>query len=134
MDAVWGEEYMDNFNRWTVRWANAYEETGRKLPRFTRSGNRTSGMRHFLGHITAYAGGRVPLHVLQERFQARLQNGWLYAQGLKREEFNFLPEGKKLPGSIPPFYVISAWEVIKSGELNDSVAKVILPPQLANKL
>lgn len=130
MNAVWGEEFMDNYNSWTAAWANAYEETGRRLPKLDKSGNRTSGMRHFLGELTALAGGQLAFDEFKAHFEARIVNGSTYARGLGKSPTDILPEGKQFPGSIPPHFTESAWEVIKSRELIQKVPEISLPPDL----
>lgn len=128
MNAVWGKEYMDHFNRYTTRWANTYEQDVGTLPRLEESGNRTSGMRHFLGHLTAYAyEGGISQQTFEGRMGDRLTNGYLYSQGKKRKDMSGkgYPENKSRPGSIPPGFVQSCWEVVKSGVLKDGVPEEI---------
>ncbi|OGM25845.1 hypothetical protein A2962_00355 [Candidatus Woesebacteria bacterium RIFCSPLOWO2_01_FULL_39_61] len=130
MNAVWGEKFMENYNAWTVAWANTYEETGRKLPKLDQSGNRTSGMRHFLGELTALAAGHLSFDKFKEHLEARIVNGSTYTRGLGKSPTDILPESKRFPGSIPPYFVDSAWEVIKSRELIQKVPEISLPPDL----
>ena len=129
MDAVWGAVFMDNYNLWTVQWANEYEKTGRKLPKLDISGNRTSGMRHLLGEITAYAAGKLSFDDFKEKMDARIVNGFTYAKGLGKTATTFLPEDKRFPGSIPPYFTENAWNVVKSRDLVEKVPVVILPSE-----
>lgn len=120
MDAVWGEGYMSNYNRWTETYADEYEEqTGKKLPRLEISKTRVSGMRHWLGELTAYAAGAITFEQYQERSGARLRNGYARATGGKLEEATFLADEKRFPGSIPPGFVGDAWEKVKSRTLKN---------------
>ncbi len=128
MDAVWGGEFMDRYNSWTVSWANAYEEAGRKLPKLDQSGNRTSGMRHLLGLITAYAAEQIPFDQFKVQMEGRLVNGFTYAKGLGRSPTDFLPDDKKFPGSIPPLYVEETWSHIKNNNFSSEVPKPAIPP------
>lgn len=126
MNAVWGEDVIDNYNKWTVCWADSYEEKGRRLPKLQQSGNRTSGMRHFLGEMTAYAAGVMPFEVYKERTEARMVNGYTYSRGLGKTATDFLPDNKKYPGSIPSGFTEDVWNVIKSKELIRGVPEVNL--------
>ena len=131
MDAVWGQQYIDNFNKWTTNWANKFEEiTGKRLPRLEKSKNRTSGMRHFLGELTAYAGGYMPLTDFRKRLTVRLQNGRDRYQGMSRKDLlkaNWLADDKHYPGSIPPGYVAYAVGAIRSQSFKYGVPGIVIP-------
>ena len=114
MDAVWGKGYVDNYNQWTNAYADEYEEqTGKKLPELDQSGSKVSGMRHWLGELTAYASETITIEQYRERQGARLRNGYARATGAELEEVNFLADDKKYPGSIPPGFVDDAWDMVK---------------------
>jgi len=124
MDAVWGKDFMDNYNTWTEKWADAYESKGKSLPRLGKSKKRTSGMKHFLGLITAYAAEQIDFEEFREQMEVRLIGGFTYARGMGKVPSNILAEGKKYAASIPPGFAKSAWEVIKSGGLRTGVPDV----------
>ena len=115
MDAVWGKGRMDDFNEWTNKWADAYEEaTNRKLPKLDESGSRVSGMRHWLGELTAYAADAITFEQYRERQEIRLRNGYARSAGAPVEEASFLADSKKFPGSIPPGFARDAWGKVKN--------------------
>lgn len=124
MDAVWGEVYINNYNRWTKDWANAYEEkTGKSLPKLDESGSKVSGMRHWLGELTSYTAGAMTFDQFRERQSARLLNGFARATGGVLRKVTFLPDDKDLPGSVPPGFVKDAWEKVKSQTLKTPLKK-----------
>ena len=122
MDAVWGHEYMNNYNRWTTEWAKRYETRAKRgLPELKQSEkpeesslSKTSGMRHWLGELTAYAAGALTFEQYQERQSIRLRNGYARATAGELEEATFLADEKRFPSSTPPRFVDAAWEKVKS--------------------
>lgn len=122
MDAVWGENFMSSFKRWTTDWADNYEErTGRKLPTVkTPKGTKvkTSGMRQFFSEMTAYAYGAMDEETFQLHSAGRVLNGELSVQ--KKEKKSLKREGHRknisTPGSIPPEFIPDLWNALENGE------------------
>jgi len=87
IEAVWGEERFGKYKEWAGKWADRYEkETGISLPALKLSGIKTSGMRHFLGELTAFAAGEMGFDDLKRYWEVRLLNGKLWHEGRMREK------------------------------------------------
>jgi hypothetical protein len=74
-------------------------------------------MKHFLGELTALAGGHLNIIDYRRFTVARLKNGFLWEQGRKAARVRVqIPaaDEPKLLASIPPGFVPNAWEKIKS--------------------
>lgn len=120
MNAVWGEDYMSRYNRWTNDWAEKYEErTGKNLPKLQKSGSKVSGMRHWFGELTSYAAEQITFVKYKEKEEIRLYNGYARATGKVLDEATFLADNKGFPGSIPPGFAGEGWEKIKSKALKN---------------
>lgn len=124
MDAVWGQEYVNQYNDWTQQWAIEYEETtGKKLPRLVKSGKKTSGPRQWLGELTAYLAGYMDFGTYKRHTEARLKNGWLYAESQEEDKAHLKEKRIKIqtsakpepmrPSSIAPGFVKKAWKWMK---------------------
>lgn len=121
MDAVWGRECVNQYNDWTQQWAIEYENTtSKKLPRLVKSGKKTSGPRQWFGELTAYLAGYMDFETYKRHTEARLKNGWLYAESQERGKSHLKekrvrvqtsakPEPMK-PSSIAPGFVNRAWK------------------------
>ncbi len=121
MDAVWGKVFMDKFNTWTVDWANRYEaENNRVLPTVEYKGkqHKTSGLRHVLGHLTAYPADEITWSTFKKRMAGRVLTGYLYANDKQPKDLS--NEGytgeTQFPGSIPPEFIPDFWNALKNGE------------------
>lgn len=134
MNAVWGEEYINNFYKWCTQWANTYEAmTSKDLPRIAGTGTRQSGMLHMFGEMTAYASGERDWEYYSTRLKTRLRNGWNRAHGMPRSEIEkvgWLADEKEYPGSIPPTYPQDMWALVTSKSFTEEVPEVIIPPLL----
>lgn len=125
MDAVWGQEFMDQYNVWTQEWVTEYEaSTGKKLPKLGKGDIKTSGPRQWFGELTAYLVGTIDFETYKGYTETRLRNGWLFAESQEEGKAHLRKERVKIqtpakPGlmrasSIPPGFVEEAWEWIKT--------------------
>lgn len=124
MDTVWGQEYVNQYNDWTQSWVTEYEDTtGKKLPRLGGSDIKTSGPRQWLGELTAYLAGYMDFETYKRHTEARLKNGWLYAESQERGKSHLKEKRIKIqtsvkpepmrPSSIAPGFVKRTWKWMK---------------------
>jgi len=106
IEAVWGKVRFGEYKEWAEKWADRYkEETGISLPALRSSGIKTSGMRHFLGELTAFAAGEMSFDDLRRYWEARLLNGKLWQEKRLGERRKIKVPTKQEPillASIPP--------------------------------
>ncbi len=133
MDAVWGQEFMDQYNAWTQEWVTEYEaSTGKKLPRLKgeslspekRNTTKISGPRQWFGELTAYLVGTIDFKTYKGYTETRLRNGWLFAESQEKGKEYLREKRVRIQtsislepmrvSSIPPGFVEEAWEWIKT--------------------
>ena len=117
MRRVWGKWFAE-YKKWGDKWIENYEEkTDQQLPALKASGKKTSGIRQFLGELTAFAAGEMSFIDLKEYWEARLLNGKLWEEGRREDRVRVQVPTKKEPillASIPPGFVQAVWGKIKS--------------------
>lgn len=113
MNAVWGVARMDAFNKWTTEYVLYYEaKTGRPLPVIENTETKTSGMRQFLGELTALASDHItPEEYLKKTgIRARKGKDW-------QERDISQPYIPTDHSSFPPGYAADAWKYIQASKV-----------------
>jgi len=116
MTSVWGDTF-EAYKDWTEDYVSEYEsEHNFRLPALKKSKSKTSGMRHFLGELTAFAAGEMSFEDYKKFTEARLLNGLKWAEGKPEERVRVQIPGKTGTGtmiaSIPPMFISKAWDQI----------------------
>ncbi len=117
LNEVWGEEHVDEYWKWIDSYISSYEENGNILPGMGKKKVKFSGMRAFLGELTALASGEMNMETYTTYTEARLYNGKKWQEGRRDERVRIQVPTKEdaiLLSSIPPEYPMSAWEKIKT--------------------
>lgn len=110
LDAVWGEENVDEYKRWVKGYILEYEaETGRPLPVLEGTEIKTSGMMQFFGELTSYAAQKLSFEKYKELTEDRFRKGLLWKQRDLNEPIVPSPHS-----SFPPKFPSDAWEFIKT--------------------
>ncbi len=117
LDEVWGKETVDAFKKWaTGEFIPQYEEkVGRPLrtlwdPKTETYDNiKHSGMMQFLGELTAFAEGSLPLEEYRRLTEHRVEKGMKFEFGDPYE-----PYKPSKHAAFPPEFPSAAWEKIKS--------------------
>lgn len=117
LNNVWGKEKVDEFWSWIDQYITEYEsQTGKLLPKLT-SGQNFSGMRAFIGELTALAAGQMSMEDYKKYTEARIFNGHCWQEDRKNERIRIEVPTKDEPillSSYPPEFPKAAWEHIKT--------------------
>jgi hypothetical protein len=118
LNAVWGKETVDTIWKQIDNYIEEYEEqTGTTLPKLVGFGCKFSGMRQYIGELTAYAAGQLSFKNFKKYSEVRIFNGKMWKQGRKDERIRIkVPRSNKkiLPSSYPPEFPQKAFEIINS--------------------
>ena len=114
---VWGREDMVSFRKWAKKeFVPAYEnKIGKELPTLwdpktqTYDTNKHSGMMQFLGELTAFAEGQLPLSEYRRLTEDRFQKGQKFENADPNK-----PYKPSKHAAFPPEFPVAAWEKIKS--------------------
>jgi hypothetical protein len=111
LDETWGMEKVDTFNRWVIgEFIPSYEKkVGKELhtlwdPKTETFDNiKHSGMMQFLGELTAFAEGVMPIEEYQRLTEDRIGKGVRFEKGDPYE-----PYKPSKHSSIPPEFPLAA--------------------------
>lgn len=117
LDVVWGKDVVSAFKKWiTAEFIPQYEQkVGRELytlwdPKTkTYDNNKHAGMMQFLGELTAFAEGVLPLEEYRRLTENRAKKGRKFEYGDPYE-----PRRPSKNASFPLEFPKKAWEKIKS--------------------
>lgn len=117
LNAVWGIDRVDAYKEWAMYvFIPAYEKKiGRELPtlwdpqKLEFDNIKHSGMMQFLGELTAFAYGQMPIEEYKRLTERRIEKGRRFAHGDPYE-----PYKPSKNASIPPEFPLAAWGFIKS--------------------
>ncbi len=109
MEAVWGEEF-GAYKTWVIQYIKDYEaRTKKPLPVLEGTEIKHSGMRQFLGELTALAAGRKSYEEYKRLTEDRARKGREW-QARKEDE----PIVPSPHASFPPEFPRDAWGWLKA--------------------
>lgn len=110
LDAVWGRTRVDEYSHWVQQYVLDYEQkTGKPLPVLEGTDVKTSGMKQFLGELTAFAMSKMTFEDYKRLTEDRARKGRLWQQRDPNE-----PIKPSAHSSFPPEFPQLAWVKIKS--------------------